>query len=64
MSLYDLIILLIVLGLVAFLIQRFAPIEARFKSIIVWLLVIVAVFIVLNATGACAVIKSMAVPHV
>jgi cation transporter-like permease len=62
MSLVTLIIVLIVLGVVAYLISSYLPMEPRIKTILIWVIIIVALVIVLNAFGVCSALKGTAVP--
>lgn len=62
MSLVTLIVIIVCLGVLAYLINAYAPMDARLKQIAVWVIIIVALFIVASAFGVCAVLKSTAVP--
>jgi hypothetical protein len=62
MSLVSLLVVLVVLGVVAYVISRYVPMEARIKSIAIWVIVIIALFIVLSAFGVCDALKGTAVP--
>lgn len=63
MSLVQLIIILVCLGILAYVVNRFLPADARIKSIIVWVIIIVAVLIVLSAFGILDVLRGIAVPR-
>lgn len=62
MSLVSLLIILVVLGVVAYLISAYLPMEPRIKSIAIWVIIIIALFIVLSAFGVCGAVKGVAVP--
>lgn len=64
MSLVSLLVVLIVLGVVAYLIYAFMPMEPRIKQILLWVILAVAIFVVLQAFGVCDVLKQQPVPHV
>lgn len=64
MSLISLLIILVVLGVVAYLINAYLPMDARIKSIAIWVIIIIAIFIVLSAFGVCGAVKGVAVPKV
>jgi hypothetical protein len=63
MTVVQLVILLICLGALALAIQQWAPLEARIKGLILWVLVIVAVVIVLSAFGILDVLRGLMVPR-
>lgn len=62
MGLIELIILIVIIGVVVVLVQRFAPIPAQLKTIILWLAVIVIVLIILNALGILG--RDVAIPKI
>lgn len=64
MPLITLLIILIVLGVIAYLISAYAPMEPRIKSIAVWVIIIVALFFVASAFGVCDAIRGTTVPKV
>jgi hypothetical protein len=51
MGILQFFLIVLIIGFVVFLIQRFAPIPAEFKTIILWAGIIVCVLILLNALG-------------
>lgn len=51
MTIVSLIVWLLILGVVGWAIQTYAPMETRIKNILIWVLVIIAVVIVLYAFG-------------
>jgi len=52
MSLLTIIIMLVVIGVVLYLINRFIPMDAKIKTILNWVIVIVIILFVLKALGA------------
>jgi hypothetical protein len=51
MGIFQIIFFILILGLVVGLIQAYAPIPAIFKTIILWLAVVVIVFLILSGLG-------------
>lgn len=65
MSLYEMVVILAVLGIVLYLFNRYATFIAQpAKQIITWVVVGVMIFVVLQATGILSVFKTVQVPHV
>lgn len=58
MSLWYLILTIVALGIVAYAINRWAPMSPAFKTIANLVLVAVALFVVLEAFGVIDVLKS------
>jgi len=51
MNLLTIIILLVVVGVVLYLINRFIPMDAKIKTILNWLVVIILIVFLLKALG-------------
>ena len=51
MTIVSLVLLLLGLGVVGYLIQQYAPMEGRIKSLTLWALVAIAVLVLLYAFG-------------
>ncbi len=64
MPILTLLVVLCVLGLAAYLAQRAPFIAEPVKTIIVWLIVAVALYLVLSATGVIDMLRSVKTPHV
>jgi hypothetical protein len=63
MSVLGLIIILFLLGLLCWVVYRFAPIPAGFKTLIYFVLMAIAILLVLQAFGLLGSLN-MQVPHV
>lgn len=63
MSLLGLIVLICVLGFIAWLVNAYIPIPAPFKTLIMVILIVIAVLVTLNAFGLLGNLD-MAVPRV
>jgi hypothetical protein len=51
MGILQFILICVVIGFVVFLVQRFAPIPAEFKTIILWAGILVCLVLLLQAIG-------------
>lgn len=51
MGAIHLLLLICLIGFVVWLIQRFAPIPAQFKTVILWVAVVIVILIILQAFG-------------
>jgi len=51
MGIIEFIVIALILGVIVWLIQTYAPIPAQFKTIILWAAIIVLLLILLNALG-------------
>jgi hypothetical protein len=51
MGILQFFLIVLIIGFVVFLVQRYAPIPEEFKTIILWAGIIVCVLILLNALG-------------
>ena len=63
MSFLGLVLFILVVGVIVWLIQAYAPIPAIFKQIILWLGIVVVVFLVLQAFGIIDYLRSVRVPR-
>lgn len=64
MSVIGLVVILIVLGLIAWLVSAKLPINTTFKTIIYVVLVVIAVFLCLSAFGVWDEVRALKVPKV
>ena len=64
MSLVTLLIVLIVLGVVAYAIKTYLPMEPAIKTLLLWVILAVAVVVVLSAFGVCDALRAQTVPRV
>jgi len=51
MGIIEFIVIALILGVIVWLIQTYAPIPGQFKTIILWAAIIVLIVILLNALG-------------
>ncbi len=64
MSLLTLFFIIVVVGVVVYLIRRFAPMDQAFKDAVLWVGIGVVVFVVLEAFGILDAVRGVRVPHV
>lgn len=64
MSLLALFIIIVVIGVIVYVIQKYAPLDPIFKNIILWLGVGVVVLLLLNAFGVIDAIRGVQVPRI
>jgi hypothetical protein len=60
----SLLIVLCVLGVIAWAIDKYVPMEGGIKQLVMLVIFIVALVFVLNAFGVCDTIKAQPVPRV
>lgn len=63
MSLLGLVIFILVIGILIYCINRFAPIPEVFKQIILWVGIAVVVIVVLQAFGIIDAVRGYRVPR-
>ena len=59
MSLFTIIIVVVVVGIVLFLINRFIPMDAKIKQILNWVVIIILIIWLLNAFGVLNYLKGI-----
>ena len=63
MGLISLIVTVVIVALIVWLVDRFAPIRPVFKQIVFWLAIIGIAFLILDAFGVWAYIKDVTLPR-
>lgn len=51
MGLFEFILLVVVVGLLVYLVNTYAPIDVKFKQLILWVAILALVFILIRALG-------------
>ncbi len=64
MGLFELFLLILVIGIVVFCIRKFTPIDQAFKDIVLWVGVGVVVVILLHAFGVLDALRGIRVPRI
>ena len=64
MSLLSLILIIVLLGVLVYFINRFVPMDSRFKGLVVIVAVVVAALLVLQAFGILDALSGVRVPRV
>ncbi len=64
MSLLGLIVFILAIGVIIWVINKYAPIPAAFKQIILWVGIIVVVILVLQAFGIIDAVRGYRVPRI
>ena len=64
LSLLGLFLVIVVIGVVVYLIRRYAPMDQQFKDIILWVGVGVVILLLLHAFGVLDAIRGVQVPRI
>lgn len=64
MGIFELFCIIVIIGVVVWAIRKWAPMDAEFKTAVLWVGVVAVVLIALNAFGVFAHFHDVAVPRV